>query len=135
MAKRYGYWICTVLLALWLTPSGVLDILRIPGVVRILQHLGYPAYLGLILGVGKVLAMAAIIYPRTRLLREWAYAGITFDLLGAFFSHCAVHDPVSVRLTPLAVLALAAGSYLLRPERFQLRPALEQAPAGSLSVQ
>ena len=135
MAKRYGYWICTVLLALWLTPSGALDIIRIPGVVKILQHLGYPAYLGLILGVGKLLGIAAILYPRTRVLREWAYAGITFDLLGAFISHYEVHDPLTVRMTPLVVLALAAGSYFLRPEQFKLKPAPERVPASSLSAQ
>ena len=134
MARRYAYWICTILLALWLTPSGVLDLMRVPGVVQILHHLGYPAYLGAILGVAKLLAMAAILYPRTRILREWAYAGITIDLLGAFLSHAAVHDPIGVRLTPLMVLALAAGSYLLRPEELRLCPAADPIPAGSLSA-
>ena len=37
-------------MALWLTPSGVLDLMRTPAVVRILGHLGYPAYVALILG-------------------------------------------------------------------------------------
>jgi hypothetical protein len=134
MMKRYGYWICTVLLALWLTPSGVLDLMRVPGVLGILAHLGYPGYLGLILGAGKLLAVAAILYPRTRLLREWAYAGVTFDLLGAFISHCAVHDSIATRATPLVVLALAMGSYFLRPDRYRLRPILENARASSLSV-
>jgi hypothetical protein len=134
MKKRYAYWICTVLLALWLAPSGVLDIMRVPGVIRILQHLGYPAYVGLILGVGKVLGIAAILYPRTRVLREWAYTGITFDLLGAFISHSAVHDPIGVRLVPLVVLGLAAGSYFMRPEQVKLRSVPAPVPAGSLSV-
>jgi len=134
MARRYGYWICTCLLALWLTPSGVLDIMLVPGVVKILNHLGYPNYLGPILGVAKLLGIAAIFYPRTRILREWAYAGITIDLLGAFVSHSAVHDPLGIRITPLVVLALAAGSYLVRPERYRLRAVPESAPAGSLSA-
>ena len=134
MVKRYGYWLCTGLLALWLTPSGVLDLLRVPGVVRILEHLGYPAYLGVILGAGKLLAIAAIFYPTTRLLREWAYAGITFDLLGAFISHSVVHDAVGIAITPLVVLTLAAGSYFLRPERFRLRSVADGILAGSPSA-
>ena len=134
MTRRYGYWICTCLLALWLTPSGVLDLMRVPSVVQILSHLGYPAYLGPVLGVAKLLAMGAIFYPRTRILREWAYAGITIDLVGAFISHCVVHDTIGARITPLAVLALATGSYTLRPERFRLRPFADPAPAGSLSA-
>ena len=134
MARRYGYWICTVLLALWLTPSGVLDLLRVPPVVRILQHLGYPVYLGSILGTAKLLALMAIFYPRTRILREWAYAGLTIDLLGAFISHTVTHDSISTIMTPLVVLALAAGSYFLRPESFRLRPVAEPVASGSLSA-
>jgi hypothetical protein len=121
MLKRYGYWICTGLLVLWLIPNGVLDLMRIPGVIAGLRHLGYPPYLALILGVWKLLAVAALLYPRTRFLREWAYAGITFDMFDAFVSHMAIHDPVPIALAPLVVLAFAAGSYFLRPEIFRLR--------------
>ena len=134
MARRYAYWICTVLMALWLLPSGVLDLIRTPAVNQIFQHLGYPSYLGLILGTGKLLALAAIFDPRTRMLREWAYAGLTFDLLGAFLSHCAVHDSIVIRATTLLVLGLAAGSYLLRPDKYRLVPSAAPSPAGSLSV-
>jgi hypothetical protein len=108
MQKRYGYWICIGLLVLWLIPNGVLDLMRIPGVITGLQHLGYPAYLALILGTWKLLAVVALLHPRTRLVREWAYAGITFDMFDAFLSHLAVHDPIAVSLAPLVVLALAA---------------------------
>ncbi|MGA7244226.1 MAG: DoxX family protein [Terracidiphilus sp.] len=121
MSRRIGYWICTGLLALWLVPSGVLDILRVPAVVEILHHLGYPAYVGVILGVGKLLAIAAILTPQTRLLREWAYAGITFDLIGAFISHMVVRDPLLTAVTPLLVLGLAAGSYSVRADHLRLR--------------
>ncbi len=118
-----GYWICTGLLALWLVPSGVLDILRVPGVVEILHRLGYPAYVGVILGVGKLLAIAAILTPQTRLLREWAYAGMTFDLIGVFISHMVARDPLRIAFIPLLVLGLAAGSYVLRPDNLRLRSA------------
>jgi hypothetical protein len=121
MSRRMGYWICTGLLALWLVPSGVLDILRAPGVVEILHHLGYAAYVGVILGVGKLLAIAAIVTPQTRLLREWAYAGMTFDLIGAFISHMVVRDPLRIAFIPLLVLGLAAGSYFLRADHLRLR--------------
>jgi hypothetical protein len=134
MARRYGYWIFTVLLALWLVPSGMADLMRIPAVLEILKRLGYPGYLAPILGTSKLLAIAAILYPRTRLLREWAYAGITFLLLGAFASHCAVHDPVVIRATPMLVLGFAAGSYLLRPAQYRARHSGDSAAAGTISV-
>jgi apolipoprotein N-acyltransferase len=121
MKRIYAYWIFTGLAVLWLAPSGVVDAMRIPAVLAILARLGYPAYLSVILGIGKLLAVAALLDPRTRFLREWAYAGLTFDLLGAFVSHLVVHDPVLTALTPLLVLAFVAGSYLLRPDKLKLR--------------
>jgi hypothetical protein len=121
-------------MAVWLAPSGVLDLMRAPAVMGILEHLGYPGYLALILGTGKLLAMLAIFHPRTKLLREWAYAGLTFDLVGAFLSHSAAHDAIAVRAAPLTVLILMVASYVLRPESYRLRPSVEKAPAGSLSV-
>jgi hypothetical protein len=121
MAKRTWYWIFTILMALWLTPSGLADVFGHPLAVKILAHLGYPAYVGYILGTGKLLAMAAIFHPGTRLLREWAYAGITFNLIGAFISHAVSHDPIPTALAPVLVLAFAAGSYLLRPDKYKLR--------------
>jgi hypothetical protein len=120
MPKRYGYWVCIGLLVLWLIPNGVLDLMRIPGVIKGLAHLGYPPYLAIILGAWKLLAVTALLHPGTRLVREWAYAGLTFDLFDAFLSHLFLHDPLPVALAPLVVLAFAAGSYLLRPQRFIL---------------
>lgn len=127
MKKQVWYWIFTILMALWLTPSGVVDVLGASVAVKILAHLGYPAYMGYILGAAKLLAMLAIFYPGTqlgtRLLREWAYAGLTFELIGAFISHLSSHDPITTALAPVLVLGFVAGSYLLRPEKYRLRAA------------
>jgi len=134
MTRGYGYWIFTVLLALWLVPSGAFDLLRIRAVLEILQRLGYPSYVAPILGTGKLLAISAIFYPRTRILREWAYAGITFLLVGAFLSHCVVHDPVTVMAASVLVLGFAAGSYLLRPAQYRLQGRPQAGQAGDISA-
>jgi uncharacterized membrane protein len=119
MKNRTAYWILTGLLAAWLTLGGVLDIAGVGQVREIMRTLHYPDYMLLILGPCKLLAVLALLYPNTRLLREWAYAGITFDALGAFASHSAVHDDLSRVFAPLLMLALAAGSYLLRPDKLR----------------
>jgi uncharacterized membrane protein len=86
MKNRAAYWILTGLLIAWLTLGGVLDIARVNQTREIIRTLHYPDYVLLIVGRCKLLAVVALLYPGTRLLREWAYAGVTFDALGAFAS-------------------------------------------------
>jgi hypothetical protein len=129
--RSFWYRTLTALTALWLVGGGILDLMRAPVVAAILQRLGYPIYVCNILGPCKILAVAAVIRPRNPLLREWAYAGITFLMMGAFLSHLAVHDTVSATAAPVTLLALAAGSYLLRLERYRLRV---QPPAATQEV-
>ncbi|HEX5099918.1 MAG TPA: DoxX family protein, partial [Polyangiaceae bacterium] len=55
-----------------------------------------------------------ILAPRFPRLKEWAYAGMFFDLTGAALSHAAAGDPASNVVVPLVILALAASSWALR---------------------
>jgi hypothetical protein len=73
-----------------------------------------------ILGVAKLAGVGALVLPVPPALKEWAYAGFTFDLLGAAVSHAVVGDPVFSVVKPLAVLAIAAVSYATRPEAQRL---------------
>jgi uncharacterized membrane protein YphA (DoxX/SURF4 family) len=81
------YWISTILFVLPLTFSAILYLRGAPMMVQAMHSLGYPSYLLTILGVAKLLGAAAILTGRSELLKEWAYAGFTFDLLGAAISH------------------------------------------------
>ena len=120
MFKRTSYWVFTALLVAWLLAGGIFDVFHLPAANAILQALGYPEYLATILGVCKLLAVAALLYPRTRFLREWAYAGITFDALGAFASHLAMKHSIGATIAPLIMLSFAAISYCLRPTAYRL---------------
>ena len=96
------------------------DVLRIPGAVAVFRHLGYPPYLLMFLGTAKMLGVAAVLTPGVRRLKEWAFAGLTFDLTGALYSHLSVGDPASVWMPAAVGLALMAGSYVAyrtRPSR------------------
>ena len=70
-----------------------MDILRLPPFFGILKHLGYPGYFSVILGVWKVLGSVAVLAPRFPRLKEWAYAGMFFNMTGAAASHLAAGDP------------------------------------------
>ncbi|HLA94989.1 MAG TPA: DoxX family protein, partial [Pyrinomonadaceae bacterium] len=84
-----------------------------PEAIEFFKHLGYPAYLLPFLGVAKILGAITILVPKFPRLKEWAYAGLVFDLIGAFYSHVSVGDPASVWVFSLIGLALVSGSYIL----------------------
>jgi uncharacterized membrane protein YphA (DoxX/SURF4 family) len=115
-ARKIGYWVSTGLVAAAFLFGGVFDLTRSPEVAQGLAHLGYPLYFAIILGAWKVLGALAIVAPGLPRLKEWAYAGIAFDLSGAFFSHAAVGDDAGKMITPLVILAITVASYLLRPD-------------------
>jgi hypothetical protein len=130
--RKIVYWVTTSLVALVMAMGGVMDLMRGPEVAEIFGHLGYPLYFGAIIGFWKVLAAPALLAPGLPRLKEWAYAGIAFDLTGAAFSHASVGDDAGKVITPLVFLALAVASWALRPEGRVLgslsRKATSEAP-------
>src|SRR5262245_18944480 len=95
------YWTATVITALAFITGGAAYVARADVPLRGMTDLGYPAYFVTILRIWKVLGGLAILAPRLPRLKEWAYAGIAFDLSGAAFSHAAVGDPAFKVIVPL----------------------------------
>ncbi len=115
MPKLIAYWIVTALVAGAYLAGGYFDIAQPADFFQEVGKLGYPAYFFSILGVWKMGAALAILAPKLPRLKEWAYAGMVFNLTGAAASHAFVKDPIGETLTPLIVLALVIASYVLRP--------------------
>lgn len=114
--RAFGYWVATALLAFELVLGGIWDVLRVPQVRVVTERLGYPAYFLVILGVWKFLGAVAVIIPRFPRLKEWAYAGIVFNLTGALASHAASRMVESGTLVYLSVMMVVTGaSWSLRP--------------------
>jgi len=114
-AKTIVYWTATVLVAFSMS-GGIAQLARVPGVVDgFVRVLGYPPYFVTILGFWKVAGAIAILVPRLPRLKEWAYAGIFFDLTGAAASSAAVGGQAFHILAPLFVAVLAVASWALRP--------------------
>jgi hypothetical protein len=126
-AKTTGYWVVTGLFCAVYFASGTADVLHAPRVVETLAHLGYPAYVGYILGPWKLLGVLALLAPRAVRLKEWAYAGAVFDLTAGLESHLFSGDAIAKPLLPALLLCLLVASYLLRPTSRRL--ALDLAPA------
>jgi len=85
-----------------------------------MMKLGYPAYIIPALGLGKVLAIVAILWPGFPRLKEWAYAGIFFNMLGAIVSHVACKDPAWTVVVTVTIAALTLASWALRPQSRRL---------------
>jgi uncharacterized membrane protein YphA (DoxX/SURF4 family) len=130
-SNTIAYWATTGLTAAAFGMGGAVDLARGADVVAGMQHLGYPIYFAGILGVWKLLGALAIVAPRFPRLKEWAYAGMFFDLTGAAVSHAASGDPIAKIATPLVILGLVAASWALRPESRKLVAAPAAAPAAT----
>lgn len=117
MTKRNKiiYWIATVWLALGMTSTGIVQLIKMDEEVANFSALGYPGYLLTIIGVWKILGVIAVLIPRFPLIKEWAYAGFFFIMSGAIVSHIASGDPVGDIFPPLLLLALTAVSWYFRP--------------------
>ena len=136
MNRIRAYWVVTGLFCLALMAGGFLHLIRAEQIAEGMRTLGYPAYVMTILGTAKLLGVAALLISGRPLLKEWAYAGFAFDLLGATASHLFVGDPMSETLPPVVLLCVGAASYHLRPASRRLvaatargynSPALESA--------
>ncbi len=130
-AKVIGYWLATALVAFAMGVGGAFDVLSPPDVVELLKHLGYAAYVGPLIGTWKVLAALTILAPGLPLIKEWAYAGIVFDLTGAAVSHAAVGDSADKVVIPLVLVGLTAASWALRPPSRRLERRASGEPAAS----
>lgn len=108
------FWIATIILILWEGVMPLSTVLFTPEYVNAgTKPLGYPDYFAYTLIICKVLGIFAISYPKTPLkLKEWAYAGLTFNLIFAFISHAYVDKNIGYMIMPLVVLGILAVSYM-----------------------
>ncbi len=117
MSKRNKiiYWIATIWLSLGMLSSGIGQLLRVESEIEFIINMGYPVYFLTILSVWKILGVMAILVPKFRLIKEWAYAGFFFSMTGAAFSHIALKHPLSEIAPTLLLLALTVTSWYFRP--------------------
>jgi hypothetical protein len=118
------YWIITGLFAAFMLFSAIPDIMVVPDAVAMVSTgLGYPKYIIPFLGVAKLLGAIVILIPGFNRLKEWAYAGLFFDLAGATYSALAKEGfqlPVLFMVLPFGFLFL---SYYLWHKKNETAPA------------
>ncbi|MDR6806518.1 putative membrane protein [Dyadobacter sp. BE34] len=120
--NRIIYWIFTAWLALGMTSTGIVQLMKVKEEADMFARLGYPEYLLTIIGVWKILGVVAVLIPKSPLLKEWAYAGFFFCMSGAIVSHMALGDPIGEVAPPLLLLVLTVISWYFRPASRKLIP-------------
>lgn len=117
--KTYMKYIPLALFSVVIGGSAVGKLTMAPPLADSFAALGYPSYLLIILGVAYLLGVVALWQNRFGRLKEWAFAGFTIALIGAFSSHLLAGDPLSNAVPSVVLLALLAASYWIAPPEYE----------------
>lgn len=118
------YWTFTILFGAFMLFTSIPSQ---EGADFITKQMGYPAYFVSFIAVAKLLGVIGILVPGFPRVKEWAYAGLFFDLVSAVYSFFALGmiEPGSAFM--LVPFILGIGSYIF----YHKRRALQGQPALS----
>ncbi|MEO6315822.1 MAG: DoxX family protein [Chitinophagaceae bacterium] len=114
------YWIFTGLYAIVIFLTAIPNVIaNADSVNMIVKQMGYPAYFVPFIGVAKCLGAIVLVIPGYPRLKEWAYAGLAFDLVAAVYSFISIGVPV-LEWIPLLLFAVVLGcSYIFYHKRLR----------------
>lgn len=119
------YWVFTALLIVLMLFSAITSLMpKNPDGIAVMQHLGYPYSVLKFLAVAKILGIIALLIPGYPRLKEWAYAGFTFDLVGAIFAGLSAGDPITQVLPLFIGLIFIFGSYIFYHKKIGFKNAV-----------
>ena len=114
MVRKIAYWGSTAIAAASLLMAATY-LTGSEQVVSGFAKAGYPQHLRIVLGIVKPIAGIVLLVPGFALLKEWAYAGVTFAWIMAFISAYTMGEKPQTWILPIVLLVLGAVSYLTRP--------------------
>jgi hypothetical protein len=83
---KIAYWLVLVLLTVGILLSAVPSVLKLPyAVAHFCNVLKLPEYLLVFTGLLKLVGLIILYLPNYTKLKEWTFAGFTFDLIGAWY--------------------------------------------------
>jgi uncharacterized membrane protein YphA (DoxX/SURF4 family) len=120
-STRILYWASTALTALLFAAPGLALVSRNAQFAADMARMGYPPYFLPFLGVWKILGAIVVLAPGVPRLKEWAYAGMIFDISGAVVSRAAAGDRGPELFLPFVIAGLVLLSWALRPAARRLQ--------------
>ncbi len=108
------YWVITIIFAAYMLFTAIPNVMQSKDSIAFIHDmLGYPVYFITFIGIAKVLGSIVLLIPGLRKLKEWAYAGLLFDLAGATYSIIAVSGvSIDIIFMVLPVIFLFLSYYL-----------------------
>jgi uncharacterized membrane protein YphA (DoxX/SURF4 family) len=130
---KITYWITTGIFSAMMLFSATMYFIS-PQMAQTFEHLGFPDYFRIELGIAKIIGVLLLLAPFSGRLKEWVYAGFTINMISAGIAHVAAGDPISAVLTPLVLLGVLAVSYVtLQKLDEEIEPAFVTQLIGSTS--
>jgi hypothetical protein len=108
---RVTYWTLNIIFCLFHVMDAGGGLAKAKAGVDAMNAMGYPIYLMVFLAVLKLLGVVALLQNQYKTIKEWAFAGFSFTLIGATVSHICVNDPVLFIIMPVVFLALLFALY------------------------
>ncbi len=118
MKKRdvWIYRIATALLTLLMTFSATMYYIQYEMVSETFLKLGFPTFIIYPLAILKITGLIVIWANKSKMLKEWAYAGFVFELLLAIGAHISIQD--GEQYAALVGLILVVISYIYNRKLF-----------------
>lgn len=130
---KITYWITTGIFSAMMLFSATMYFTS-PDMAQTFEHLGFPDYFRIELGIAKIIGVLLLLTPFTGRLKEWVYAGFTINMISGSIAHAAAGDPISAIITPIVFLGVLTVSYVtLQKLDKEIEPAFVTQFIGSTS--
>ncbi|MDO3626094.1 DoxX family protein [Mucilaginibacter sp. BT774] len=121
---KVTYWVLNIIFCLFHVGDAYGGLSKAQAGVDAMNAMGYPIYLMGFLAVLKLLGVIALLQNKFKTIKEWAFAGFSFTLIGATVSHICVNDPVMFIVMPIVLLVLLFALYYFWRRMEQAQPQL-----------
>jgi hypothetical protein len=98
------YWVFTILFAALMIFSSYASILVNEDAKKLIhEQLGFPVYFIPFTGYAKLIGSIVILIPGLLTIKEWAYAGLFFDLIAVVYSSVALAGTIDPMMFFMAI--------------------------------
>ena len=108
---KITYWVLNILFCLFHIMDAIGGLSKAKAGVDAMNAMGYPLYLMPFLSVLKLLGVIALLQDKFKTIKEWAFAGFSFTLIGATISHIAINDIPLFIIMPIVFLGILFALY------------------------